>query len=117
MPLIQQGEFVGNRTITTAYTNTARYLAPEQVIEDQKPTASSDVYALACVGYEVCTQFTPIHRSNTSSSFSTCGSLTRILKPTARGLLPKYVEKWTEADFQRHDQMGLMVFYPVYRIS
>jgi len=52
IPLIQQGEFVGDRTITTAYTNTARYLAPEQVIEEQKPTAASDVYALACVGYE-----------------------------------------------------------------
>jgi serine/threonine protein kinase len=56
VPLIRQSEFVGGRTISTSFINTARYMAPELVQDEQPSTFESDVYALGCVGYEVCLQ-------------------------------------------------------------
>ena len=52
--LIRQSEFVGGRIISTSFINSARYLAPELVQDEQTSTFESDVYALGCVGYEVC---------------------------------------------------------------
>jgi serine/threonine protein kinase len=52
LPLIQQDEFVGGKTITTSFTNSARYMAPELVHGEQSPTLETDIYALGCVGYE-----------------------------------------------------------------
>lgn len=45
-------------TTTTAYTGTTRYLAYELVDYDDKaiPTTDTDVYALGCLGLEVCTR-------------------------------------------------------------
>jgi serine/threonine protein kinase len=42
-------------TTTTVYTGTERYLAPELLTADVAvPTTESDVYALGCIGLEVC---------------------------------------------------------------
>jgi serine/threonine protein kinase len=43
-------------TTTTEHTGTERYLAPELVMADDggRPTTASDVYALGCIGLEVC---------------------------------------------------------------
>jgi serine/threonine protein kinase len=56
LPLLRESEFVGERTISTSFIDTARYMAPELVEEEQASTFESDVYALGCVGYEVCLQ-------------------------------------------------------------
>jgi len=53
LPLIRQEEFVGEKTISTSFTNSARYMAPELVEGEQSSSLASDIYALGCVGYEV----------------------------------------------------------------
>lgn len=58
LPLIQQDEFIGEKTISTSFTNTVRYMAPELIQGEQPSTFASDVYALGCVGYEVRFKFT-----------------------------------------------------------
>jgi serine/threonine protein kinase len=43
------------KTVTTTYTGTPRYLAYELVKTEQPfPTAATDMYALGCVGLDVC---------------------------------------------------------------
>jgi eukaryotic-like serine/threonine-protein kinase len=43
------------KTPTTTYTGTPRYLAYELVkTERPTPTPASDIYALGCVGLDVC---------------------------------------------------------------
>ena len=45
-------------TITSNHTGTIRYLSYELVLhdddDDPRPTTASDVWALACIGWEVC---------------------------------------------------------------
>jgi len=74
-------------TTTSEHTGTERYLAPELVISEEnvKPTMASDVYALGCLGLEVCgilfTSFLLGSIScvlNISSSLSMTRSLTHI---------------------------------------
>jgi len=54
LSIIYQVGFIGDSAISTSFTNTARYTAPELVKEEEPPTVASDVYALGCIGYEVC---------------------------------------------------------------
>jgi serine/threonine protein kinase len=53
LPLIRQDDFIGEKTISTSFTNTARYMAPELIQGEQSSSLASDIYALGCVGYEV----------------------------------------------------------------
>jgi serine/threonine protein kinase len=41
-------------TSPTVQTGTFRYLAPELVVTDQRPSSASDVWALGCIGLEAC---------------------------------------------------------------
>jgi serine/threonine protein kinase len=43
-------------TTTSEHTGTERYLAPELVISEENvnPITASDMYALGCLGLEVC---------------------------------------------------------------
>jgi len=52
LPLIRQDDFVGEKTISTSFTNTARYMAPELIQGEQSSSLASDIYALGCIGYE-----------------------------------------------------------------
>jgi len=54
LSLIHQVGSVGQQAISTSFTNTARYIAPELVKEEEPPTVASDIYALGCIGFEVC---------------------------------------------------------------
>ena len=56
LSLIRQVGFAGEQAVSTSLTNTARYTAPELVKDEQSPTLASDIYALGCIGYEVCVQ-------------------------------------------------------------
>ncbi len=58
LPLIRQEKFVGEKTISTSFTNSARYMAPELVEGEQSASSESDVYALGCIVYEVHIQST-----------------------------------------------------------
>jgi len=40
-------------TTTSEHTGTERYLAPELIISEDRPTVASDAYALGCIGLEV----------------------------------------------------------------
>lgn len=52
--LIEEG--TSGLTTTSDHTGTERYLAYELVVSDELhlPTTFSDIHALACIGYEVC---------------------------------------------------------------
>ncbi len=47
-----------DKTMGTAF-GTPRYIAPEQAIASQQAVPASDLYALACISYEVLTNRTP----------------------------------------------------------
>ena len=66
-------------TTTTHHTGTERYLAYELVIagDEAIPTTASDIYAVGCIGLEVCS-YTPLlgapftgHLSSSSLCFLT----------------------------------------------
>ena len=70
-------------TTTTQHTGTERYLAYELVIagDEAIPTTLSDIYAVGCIGLEVCssTLLMNISFADSLSSFSLC-----FLTPTAK---------------------------------
>jgi serine/threonine protein kinase len=107
LPLIQQDEFVGGKTITTSFTNSARYMAPELVRGEQSPTFATDVYALACVGYQVClrSEFLSVINVSLISSSSRI-LLMRILRMRSRRPSTRYTDRLAEEHF-RH--LGLII--------
>jgi serine/threonine protein kinase len=111
LPLIQQDEFIGEKTISTSFTTTARYMAPELIQGEQSSSFASDVYALGCVGYQVRFKSTWFQLLNSLLSFFTRSLpmrtlLTRKLRPFTR-----YTDKLAKGRFRHFDQMNLTKLY------
>jgi len=54
--------FVLATTTVTSSGGTIRFMAPEIVVEDSQPTASSDIWSFACLCYEVLTDKMPFYQ-------------------------------------------------------